>query len=118
MTRSLTSSPFLLLFHWLAPAALVYFSFYLPITFGGAIELIQPSFNRSADVNDWIADIIGSFVCCGLFTANYVKISTFFQLRQTSNNFKLSLVRSFKLFRFNTYKALKAFTDCIHAIFD
>ena len=27
--------------------------------FGGAIELIQPSFNRSADVNDWIADIIG-----------------------------------------------------------
>ena len=27
--------------------------------FGGAIELIQPSFNRSADVNDWIADIAG-----------------------------------------------------------
>ena len=27
--------------------------------FGGAIELIQPSFNRSADINDWIADIIG-----------------------------------------------------------
>jgi VanZ family protein len=27
--------------------------------FGGIIELIQPSFNRSADVNDWIADIIG-----------------------------------------------------------
>ena len=27
--------------------------------FGGAIELIQPSFNRSADVNDWVADIIG-----------------------------------------------------------
>ena len=27
--------------------------------FGGAIELIQPSFNRSADVNDWIADIVG-----------------------------------------------------------
>lgn len=27
--------------------------------FGGDIELIQPSFNRSADVNDWIADIIG-----------------------------------------------------------
>ena len=28
-------------------------------TFGGAIELIQPSFNRSADINDWIADIVG-----------------------------------------------------------
>ena len=27
--------------------------------YGGAIELIQPSFNRSADINDWIADIIG-----------------------------------------------------------
>ena len=27
--------------------------------FGGAIELIQPTFNRSADVNDWAADIIG-----------------------------------------------------------
>ena len=27
--------------------------------FGGLIELIQPSFNRSADINDWIADIIG-----------------------------------------------------------
>ena len=27
--------------------------------FGGAIELIQPSFNRSADVNDWAADVIG-----------------------------------------------------------
>ena len=27
--------------------------------YGGAIELIQPSFNRSADFNDWVADIIG-----------------------------------------------------------
>ena len=36
--------------------------------FGGAIELIQPSFNRSADVNDWIADIIGVAlgIGCGL----------------------------------------------------
>ena len=36
--------------------------------FGGAIELIQPSFNRSADMNDWIADIIGVVVgiVCGL----------------------------------------------------
>ncbi|MDA7448568.1 VanZ family protein [Planktomarina temperata] len=27
--------------------------------FGGAMELIQPTFNRGADVNDWVADIIG-----------------------------------------------------------
>ena len=27
--------------------------------FGGAIELIQPSFNRSLDINDWVADILG-----------------------------------------------------------
>ena len=27
--------------------------------YGGIIELIQPSFNRSADVNDWIADVVG-----------------------------------------------------------
>ena len=36
--------------------------------FGGAIELIQPSFNRSADLNDWIADIVGVIlgIGCGL----------------------------------------------------
>ena len=36
--------------------------------FGGAIELIQPSFNRSADVNDWIADTVGVVlgIGCGL----------------------------------------------------
>ena len=36
--------------------------------FGGAIELIQPSFNRSADVNDWIADVVGVAlgIGCGL----------------------------------------------------
>ena len=27
--------------------------------FGGVIELIQPSFGRSADTKDWIADIAG-----------------------------------------------------------
>ena len=27
--------------------------------YGGAIELIQPSVNRSADINDWIADVVG-----------------------------------------------------------
>ena len=36
--------------------------------FGGTIELIQPSFNRSADINDWIADIFGIVlgIGCGL----------------------------------------------------
>jgi VanZ family protein len=34
--------------------------------FGGVIELIQPSFNRSADVNDWIADIVGVVLGIGL----------------------------------------------------
>jgi len=28
-------------------------------TFGGLIELIQPTFGRSADMQDWIADIAG-----------------------------------------------------------
>ena len=37
------------------------------ITFGGAVELIQPSFNRMADINDWIADIAGTVfgIFCG-----------------------------------------------------
>ena len=37
------------------------------IAFGGMIELIQPSFNRSADMTDWVADIIGVVVgiACG-----------------------------------------------------
>lgn len=37
-------------------------------TFGGVIELIQPSFNRSADMNDWLADIVGVAlgIVCGL----------------------------------------------------
>ena len=36
--------------------------------FGGIIELIQPSFNRSADINDWVADIVGVVlgIGCGL----------------------------------------------------
>jgi VanZ family protein len=34
--------------------------------FGGAIELIQPSFNRSADVNDWVADVVGVMLGIGL----------------------------------------------------
>ncbi len=34
--------------------------------FGGIIEVIQPSFNRSADVNDWFADIVGVILGIGL----------------------------------------------------
>jgi len=34
--------------------------------FGGAIELIQPSFNRSADVNDWVADVVGVILGIGV----------------------------------------------------
>ena len=36
--------------------------------FGGVIEVIQPSFNRSADLGDWIADITGVIfgIGCGL----------------------------------------------------
>jgi len=36
--------------------------------FGGVIELVQPSFNRSADIKDWIADIVGVLlgISCGL----------------------------------------------------
>ena len=32
--------------------------------FGGLIELIQPHFNRSADLYDWVADTLG--VCLGI----------------------------------------------------
>ena len=34
--------------------------------FGGIIELIQPSFSRSADINDWVADIVGVILGIGL----------------------------------------------------
>ena len=36
--------------------------------FGGAIEFIQPSFNRSSDFNDWLADVAGVVlgIGCGL----------------------------------------------------
>ena len=37
--------------------------------FGGIIELVQPSFNRSANADDWSADIVGVIlgIGCGLF---------------------------------------------------
>ena len=36
--------------------------------FGGLIELIQPTFNRSADMGDWVADTVGVAIGigCGL----------------------------------------------------
>ena len=34
--------------------------------FGGIIELIQPSFNRSAELSDWIADTVGVLIGIGL----------------------------------------------------
>ena len=36
--------------------------------YGGIIELIQPSFNRSMDINDWVADVVGVVlgIGCGL----------------------------------------------------
>ena len=34
--------------------------------FGGAIEILQPSFNRNADINDWVADITGVVLGIGL----------------------------------------------------
>ena len=32
------------------------------ITFGGIIELLQPNFNRNADIIDWLADIAGALL--------------------------------------------------------
>ena len=34
-------------------------------TFGGLIELIQPTFNRSADLGDWVADTVGVVIGIG-----------------------------------------------------
>ena len=33
--------------------------------FGGLIELIQPTFNRSADLGDWVADTVGVVIGIG-----------------------------------------------------
>ena len=34
--------------------------------FGAIIELMQPTFNRSADLNDWVADTLGVLIGIGL----------------------------------------------------
>lgn len=39
--------------------------------FGGAIELIQPHFGRSADFNDWVADMAGAAL--GLMVALVIR---------------------------------------------
>ena len=39
--------------------------------FGGAIELIQPHFGRSANLNDWVADMVGAGL--GLLLARFVR---------------------------------------------
>ena len=43
--------------------------------YGGIIELIQPSFNRNADVNDWVADVVGVIlgIGCGLLYRRFRK---------------------------------------------
>ena len=34
--------------------------------FGAIIELIQPSFNRNAELGDWIADTLGALIGIGI----------------------------------------------------
>ena len=36
--------------------------------FGGILEIVQPTFNRSANLDDWIADVVGILlgIICGL----------------------------------------------------
>ena len=64
------------LIHFFAFAALVFplvrtrrvsliMVFISALVFGGVIEIIQPSFNRSADLGDWIADITGVILGIG-----------------------------------------------------
>ena len=34
--------------------------------FGAIIELIQPTFNRSAELSDWVADTLGALIGIGI----------------------------------------------------
>jgi VanZ family protein len=61
---------------------------------GGAIELIQPSFNRSSDLNDWVADVVGVVlgIDCGFIGTGKVLLSIVkfkFDLSKSINTFKL-----------------------------
>ena len=38
----------------------------IPVLIGAIIELIQPTFNRSAELRDWFADTLGVLVGIGL----------------------------------------------------
>ena len=38
----------------------------IPVLIGAIIELIQPTFNRSAELSDWIADTLGVLIGIGL----------------------------------------------------
>ena len=46
----------------------LYHVFIVVSIYGGVIELIQPTFNRTADIYDWLYDMIGAFlgICCGI----------------------------------------------------
>ena len=53
--------------------------------FGGLIEIIQPTFNRSADMNDWVADVMG--VVLGIMSGLIYRLhplSSFRELRISS----------------------------------
>ena len=38
----------------------------IPVLIGAIIELIQPTFNRSAELSDWVADTLGVLIGIGL----------------------------------------------------
>ena len=38
----------------------------IPVLIGAIIELIQPTFNRSAELSDWVADTLGVIIGIGL----------------------------------------------------
>ena len=81
--------------------------------FGGAIELIQPSFNRSADINDWFADIVGVVlgIGCGLLYRRMRRRSIYSPI-----DCNLSSFREFWFSpRLKTHHALKAFARCAPA---
>ena len=47
----------------------ILYLFLVASIFGGIIEIIQPSFGRSAEIGDWLADTIGVImgIAAGLF---------------------------------------------------
>ena len=81
--------------------------------FGGAIELIQPSFNRSADVNDWVADIVGVIlgIGCGLLYRRIRRRQVYAPLGCNLSSFREFWFSS----RLKAHQALKAFARCARA---